>query len=237
MSRQIKGLLYFFVTDLRYSFIIFWSILTAVNIVSLITSYLLLNVTDSFMYLTNSIATYIYVGILGFITVKESLPFSLKMGATRKSYFLSIGTFFVGLSFFLATLENIYHIVLTSVNKALGIDNFYLFHLASLVGKGDSLLYRFSIDVFILFFGLSSMFLLGLVFHRYGQIGGLGILGVLVILLLVFAGTGGLMDLIKTIISNPSFHYFTIIFAIGLVFYGVSWAILHNVSAKSARAS
>ena len=88
MGRQINGLLYFFITDIRYSLMIFWTILLGILGVSLTISYFLLGVEDGSLYFMFQFI-YVYCGILGFITVRESIPFALKMGATRKNLFIS----------------------------------------------------------------------------------------------------------------------------------------------------
>lgn len=50
MGRQIKGLLYFFITDLRYSLITFWTILLSILVISLTFAYFLLSVEDGGFY-------------------------------------------------------------------------------------------------------------------------------------------------------------------------------------------
>src|SRR5699024_5911205 len=89
MGRQIKGLLYFFIADVRYSLTIFWTILMGILVVSLIVAYFLTNVKNGMMSFTLTAPMYVYCAILGFLTVKESVPFSIKMGATRKNIFRS----------------------------------------------------------------------------------------------------------------------------------------------------
>jgi|GEM_PF-5986117 len=60
MGRQIKGLLYFFITDMRRQFIIFWSILLASLLASIIIAYLLLNLESNGLYFAKSVALYIF---------------------------------------------------------------------------------------------------------------------------------------------------------------------------------
>lgn len=94
MGRQIKGLLYFFMADVRYSLAIFWTILMGILMVSLIAAYVLVDIKNGFMTFSLTAPMYVYCSILGFLTVKEAVPFSLKMGATRKNLFVSLGIFF-----------------------------------------------------------------------------------------------------------------------------------------------
>lgn len=89
MGRQIKGLLYFYMADARHSITIFWTILMSTLVITLTIYYFLKDVDGGFITLSLSVPIYIFCAILGFLTVKESIPFSLKVGATRKNIFVS----------------------------------------------------------------------------------------------------------------------------------------------------
>ncbi|WP_226035351.1 hypothetical protein [Aquibacillus saliphilus] len=233
MVRQLKVMLYFFLTDLRTSFIIFWTVLSSIVVLSIIAAVLLTGVENGKMYLTISFAIYIYCAIFGFIVVKESLSFSLKMGATRKNYFFAVGILFLSLSILMAILENIYHSLIIAITELLGISNFNLIHLSAMMVNGESVFYRFGIDVFIMFFMFTTMFLLGLIFHKYGLIGGYGVLGLVGMAIILSVGSGLLVELIQFMINNPSFNYYSFTFLIGVILYLLSWLLLHNISAKS----
>ena len=98
MSRQIKGLLYFFIANSRYSLFIFWTILMSILLVTLTISYFAQDVDNFFMTLSLTGPIYVYCAIFGFLAVKELIPFSVKIGATRKNLFIGLGIFFLGLS-------------------------------------------------------------------------------------------------------------------------------------------
>src|SRR5690625_5093916 len=98
MRRQIKGLLYFFITDIRYSLMVFWTILMSILLITWTIAYFLKDVEGGFMTLSLTGPMYVYCGIVGLLTVKENIPFSIKRGATRKNIFLTIGIYFLILS-------------------------------------------------------------------------------------------------------------------------------------------
>src|SRR5690625_2543779 len=129
MGRQIKGLLYFNFTDVRYSMTIFWTILMGILVVSLTIAYILKNVEGGFMTFTLTGPMYVYCAILGFLTVKESIPFSLKRGATRKNIFISLGTFFLGISIAMTTVGSTLQVMVNLFTKQIGVDNFMFYTL------------------------------------------------------------------------------------------------------------
>ncbi|MDL4841849.1 hypothetical protein [Aquibacillus rhizosphaerae] len=237
MKRQVKAMLYFFATDSRYSFFIFWTIMSLVIVVSLIATYYLQNVENGKFYLAVSGAIYIYCAILGFLTVRESLSFSLKMGGTRKNYFVATGVYFLVVSFIMAFLETIVHAIIMAFTKWLNLSNFTLLHPAMILGEDSSIIYRFVIDVFIIFLLISCLYFIGLVFHKYDLIGGYIMIGLLALTMIITVATGDLFDLIRNLALNPSVNHYLIAFVIGIIIYLASWLLLYNVPAKSARAS
>ncbi|WP_010097193.1 hypothetical protein [Ornithinibacillus scapharcae] len=93
MNKQMNGLLYYLVTDIRHSMKIFWAILLSILVVSVTFAYFLLGFEDGKMAFGFPFATYFFCIITGFVTVKESIPFAIKMGATRKNIYIAIAIF------------------------------------------------------------------------------------------------------------------------------------------------
>ena len=131
MSRQIKGLLYFFIMDLRYSMIVFWTILLSILFFFMILYYYVIGVENSEFSFGLPFAAYVYCGVLGFLAVKENIPFSLKMGATRKNFFLANGLFFLGISLFFAIAASTIQSVVTFLFSDTSMQSFQFLHLAS----------------------------------------------------------------------------------------------------------
>src|SRR5699024_11877489 len=96
-----------------------------------------------------------YCAILGFLTVKESVPFSIKMGATRKKIGISLGLFCLGLSLIKAVAASITQILVDLLNAKAGIDTLMFLHLAYFTD--DRWLQRICIARCIMFFILSVL--------------------------------------------------------------------------------
>src|SRR5690625_4751006 len=114
MQAQIKGLFYFYFTNMRHSMIIFWSILLATVILTFVASYLLRG-TDGVMMITLTAPIYVYFSIYGYIVVKNWLPFIIKIGATRKNIFLSFALYFIVLTALFSTMALLIQEILTPV--------------------------------------------------------------------------------------------------------------------------
>ncbi|WP_430788133.1 hypothetical protein VBD025_00130 [Virgibacillus flavescens] len=228
MDRQIKGLLYFFVADSKRSFMIFWAILVASLVGTIVITYVLLDVGEVNMNFSLTFAMAIYCSIFGFITVKESIPFSIKMGATRKNYFISLGIFFMGLAFVKALLANIIQEVVLLLTNQLSFDTFGFLYLALLVD--DTWINRVIIDSITMFFFLTVMYGVGLLFYKYGLAGGGIFISVLFAgLLIVFTG-GYLTDFVIEIVENLSLVFFYQLAGITIFLYGITWLLIRNIT-------
>ncbi|WP_067728735.1 hypothetical protein [Oceanobacillus damuensis] len=228
MGRQLKGLLYFFVTDILYSLRIFWLILLSILVVSLTISYFLLNVENGAYYFGFSFPIYIYCAILGFLTVRESIPFSLKMGAVRKNLFISIGLFFLGLAIVKAVIANSIHSLTLAFTNRAGIHPFEFMHPAQLLE--DTWLNRVIIDTAIMFFMFAVMFIVGLLFYKYGLVGGGSVVGLSAVLLLVGIAQGWVMDYIIELYSSIDMMFFTQMLAGGIIIYCISFLFLRKIT-------
>src|SRR5699024_2575163 len=130
--------------------------------------------------------------ILGFLTVKESVPFSIKLGATRKNILISLGLFILGLSLIKSVAACITQILVDLLNAKAGIDTFMFLHLVYFTD--DTWLTRIFIDTSIMFLSLSALFVIGLLFYKYDLAGGGSVIGVIVILMLTGLAQGWLID-------------------------------------------
>ncbi|WP_079708814.1 hypothetical protein [Paraliobacillus ryukyuensis] len=236
MKRQLKAMLYFFGTDMRHPFTIFWCILSAVIVVGLIAAYFLLNRIDGAdFYFGISVSVYIFASIFGFKSVKENLPYTLKLGGTRKNYFVGIGAYFTLVAIITALMETVAHQLVTWITNMLNLETFYLIHPATLLNMQDSFFDRFLIDAIILIFCLISSYLLALIFYKYHLIVGLSIIGALFLTSLIMMANGSLPDLISELVINAALSQYGILFIITVVCYLLTWPILRNISTKSVR--
>ncbi|WP_249872773.1 hypothetical protein [Oceanobacillus saliphilus] len=228
MGRQVKGLLYFFITDILYSLRIFWFILLSILVLSLTISYFLLNVENGAYYFGFSFPIYIYCGILGFLTVKESIPFSLKMGAVRKNLFISIGLFFLGLAFAKAVIANSIHTLTLAFTKRAGMHTFEFIHPAQILE--DTWLNRVIIDTAIMVFMLAVMFIVGLLFYKYGLLGGGSVVGLSAVVLLVGIAQGWLIDYMIELYAAIDMLFFIQMLVGAIIIYCISFLFLRKIT-------
>ena len=233
MGRQIKGLLYFFIADVRYSLTIFWTILMGILVVSLTVAYFLTDLENGFMTLSLTGPMYVYCAILGFLMVKDSVPFSIGVGATRKNLFISLGVFFLGLSLVKAVAASIIQILVNLFNAKAGMDTFMFLHLAYFTE--DTWLTRIFIDTSIMFLSLSTLFVFGLLFYKYGLAGGGSVVGVIVILFLTGIAQGWLIDFFIDIFQSIDMMLFGKLLVLGIVIYGFSMLLLRRITIVKAK--
>lgn len=228
MGRQLKGLLYFFVTDIRFSLMVFWSILLGSLVLALSISYFLLDVADAVIYMGLSIPIFIYCAILGFITVKEAIPFAIKMGATRKNLFIALGIFFLGVAFAKSVAASTLQAIIVAFTKGTGITTYELFHIAELVS--DTWLNRILIDTALMFLSLVIMFIFGLLFYKTGLLGGGSVVAILVVLLLLGIAKGWVFDFFVRLASDLDLIFFLQLFGIGLILYAFSYLFTRRIT-------
>src|SRR5699024_2318681 len=104
-------------------------ILMSILLISWVLAYFLKDVDGGFMTLSLTVPIYIYCGIVGFLTVKDLIPFSIKRGATRKNIFISLGIFFFILSLSKSIIASTIQVIVDGVNSKIGLDSFGFLHL------------------------------------------------------------------------------------------------------------
>lgn len=231
MGRQIKGLLYFFGTNTRRSLTIFWTILLTIVAISLGFIYVQAGVdNDEGMFrLSLTAPMYVYCAILGFVTVKEFVPFSIKMGATRKNLFVGAGIFYFVLSFLMAVVGSILQELVKALIRATGIEWFAFLHPAQFLV--DNTWYtRIFMDTAIMFFLFAVMFVLGLLFYRYGFAGAGSVMGALVVVMLLGIAQGWVIDFVVDVFADIDLGFFYQLFGIGILFYAISFLFLRRIT-------
>lgn len=234
MNRQIKGLLYFYATNVRYSFIIFWSILLSFLVISLAISYFLLDVEDAWFSFGFPFATYFSAGIIGFLTVKETIPFALKVGAIRRNIFFATGLYFFGYALLLALISSSIQSVIQFIVDATNLHSFLFLHPSLIIGD-DNWITRILIDTSVMFLLLSLMYLAGLLFYKGGVLVGGIFLGVLGILLLLGITLGWLIDAVIELYHTIDLMFFVQIFGVGVLLYGLAYFLIRNITTVKVR--
>lgn len=197
-------------------------------VVSLTIAYILKNVEGGFMTFTLTGPMYVYCAILGFLTVKESIPFSLKRGATRKNIFISLGTFFLGISIAMTTVGSTLQVMVNLFTKQIGVDNFMFLHVAYFTN--DTWINRVFIDLTIMWFLFSFMFLLGLLFYRYGLLVVGAFMGFLLVIVLTGFAKGWLTDFLVTQFQTLNQMFYMQLLASGIIIYGLSFFLLRKIT-------
>ncbi|MFD1360726.1 hypothetical protein [Lentibacillus salinarum] len=235
MSRQIKGLLYFYGSDLRYSLMVFWMILLAILAVSLAFTYFLAGLNDGDTFFTFSLTgpMYVFCAIVGFLTVKDSMPFAIKMGATRKNLFVSTGIFFLILSFAMAIAATILQALVMALMNTTGIDLFTFLHPAYFVD--DTWYTRILIDTSIMFFLMAVLFIIGLLFYKYGLAGGGSFLGALLVISLLGIAQGWLINFAIDVFTGIDLGFFYRLLGMAIVIYGISFVFLRRITTVKVR--
>ncbi|MGM8363852.1 hypothetical protein ACLIBG_00090 [Virgibacillus sp. W0181] len=248
MDRQLNASVYYLSTHVLYSLKIFWMILISILIVTIAADFIFMNDDTSVIAFNLSFPIYVFAGIVGQLTVKGYIPYLIKMGSTRKNLFAGIGIHFLSVAVFNALLANTIHsivmyfyrlsggeIVSNNTNNVFtftgGEQSFSFNHLAYFVQ--DTWINRFVIDASISFFLLAIGFLLGLVFYRYGLIGGFSFIGVIVLISIMGMANGWLLDLFIAVFRNVDLLFFVQLFLVGVVLYLLSFLLLKRITVKT----
>lgn len=228
MSNQIKGLLYLFVMEFRYSILIFWTILLSLLGAFLVFYYAVITPADSNFFFGFAFAIYFYCGVLGFIAVKETVPFALKIGATRKNFYIAAGLFFLGLAAFFSLAANSIQSLVTFLIDGTRMESMQFIHLANFVG--GTWVDRFVTDLSMMFLLMTILFLTGLVFYKYGQLGGGILAGVAAAVVLAGIAQGWLIAWFIELFAEINILFFYQVLLLGLVLYAVSFVMLRDIS-------
>lgn len=234
MSKQIKGLIYFYATNFRYSVTIFWVILLFSLGFSLVIAYFLASLEEVKFAFILPFATYVNVAIVGFLTVKEVIPFSLKLGATRKNIFAAVGLFFVIFALFQSFLSNIVQLATELFIDVVGLNGFMLIHPAQLLGE-DTFLNRMIIDITMMLFLLVFLYMIGLLFYRGGLLSGGIFAGILAIALLFGVAEGWLIDYFIDLYQTIDWLFFAQVLGAGIILYAITFLLIRRITTLKVR--
>lgn len=234
MNRQIKGLLYYYITDAKYSFKIFWSILLGILVISLVIAYFMLNVEDGLFTFGFPFGTYFNMGFLGFLTVKESIPFALKIGAVRKNIYLSTAIFFLGYALFFAILSSTIQSIVAYFADVANLHTFMFLHPAQLLGE-DTWLMRIIVDTAVMTLILAFMYLVGLLIYRGGILTGGIFFGIIALALLLSLAQGWLFEYAIHLYHTIDLLFFMQLFGIGVLLYGICYFFIRKITTVKIR--
>ncbi|WP_010097191.1 hypothetical protein [Ornithinibacillus scapharcae] len=118
--------------------------------------------------------------------------------------------------------------IVLSVNKIIGIDSFIFLHFAMLVD--DNWINRVIIDTFVMFFLLTFMFVMGLLFYKFGFAGGGIVAGILAVAFLIGVAKGWIYNFIIDIVKQFDILFFYQVFGIGLLLYLFSFVFIRKIT-------
>lgn len=237
MDSQLKGAFFFVLTNMKQPFIIFWLVLTSFLVITYGLSYLFISEDTTVMY-DLSFPIYIFGAVFGFVAVKNCIPYLIKMGSTRFNIFITAGLAFFGLTLLNAILSNTIYFAINKMfrttNEAMFTietgENAYSFsHIADLVTE-STWYSRIIIDTSIAFFLLACFFILGLIFYRFGYIGGFSVLGILMATLMLSIAKGWVFDYLFESFTDFHFVFFYQLLLIGIVIYLMSYVFMRRIT-------
>lgn len=239
MTKDIKGTIHYLFINIRYPFIIFWTILLSFFGLSLIIS--TINGSEHVLFQA-SIPIYIFSLIYGLWMVENTIPYLIKMSITRKTIYTSIGLFFLILAIVQAILANTLTKSLNLFGKhAIAGDlsivdgqteyAFQLHHLSQFL-PNDTIVTQITIDSAITFSALVIACFIGLIFYRFGLLGGFSSIAIAFGLLMLAITRGTFTRLISHIVANYTLTLYMQLFALSLILYAASYLLLRRLTIR-----
>lgn len=235
MGRELQGVLYYYLTNVRHAFLIFWLVIVAIFILSIVLD-ALVGGDDMTIHFNLSFPIYIFAAALGFIVVKSTLPYLIKMGATRKIIYIGTVIFFIVFSFINALLANALNWLLRKLTKS-EIGGGFIYtngeqtttfnHIADFLER-DNFLYQIIVDLSLSFFFITVFFIIGLMFYRFGLLGGFLFVGVIAFTFIYGMADGWLAEFFIDIFSDFTIAFFYQLALVGFGVYLLSFFLLRR---------
>lgn len=235
MGRELQGVLYYYLTNVRHAFLIFWLVIVAIFILSIVLD-ALVGGDDMTIHFNLSFPIYIFAAALGFIVVKSTLPYLIKMGATRKIIYIGTVIFFIGFSSINALLANALNWLLRKLTKS-EIGGGFIYtngeqtttfnHIADFLER-DNFLYQIIVDLSLSFFFITVFFIIGLMFYRFGLLGGFLFVGVIAFTFIYGMADGWLAEFFIDIFSDFTIAFFYQLALVGFGVYLLSFFLLRR---------
>lgn len=235
MGRELQGVLYYYMTNVRHAFLIFWLVIVAIFILSIVLD-ALVGGDDMTIHFNLSFPIYIFAAALGFIVVKSTLPYLIKMGATRKIIYIGTVIFFIVFSSINALLANALNWLLRKLTKS-EIGGGFIYtngeqtttfnHIADFLER-DNFLYQIIVDLSLSFFFITVFFIIGLMFYRFGLLGGFLFVGVIAFTFIYGMADGWLAEFFIDIFSDFTIAFFYQLALVGFGVYLLSFFLLRR---------
>jgi len=240
MDGQLRGAVYFILTNIKRPFIIFWTVLVSFMVLTYGIDYIFSTGNDTAVNYDLSFSIYIFSAVLAYVTVKNCIPYLIKMGSTRMNIFVSTGVSFLILALVNAALSNTIYLIAEKIFRVTndgifvietGEKSYSFSHLADSDLVLETTWYsRVVIDTSIAFFLLACFFIIGLIFYRFGYIGGFTILGITMATLVFGIAKGWILDFFIELFTDFSFIFFYQLLLSGVVIYLISYIVMRKIT-------
>ncbi|MFC0522017.1 hypothetical protein ACFFGV_00240 [Pontibacillus salicampi] len=233
MLRDMKALIHYFIADYRFSFIVFFSIMSA-SLAGFTIVSIFMEGTDIIVF-TGPIVL-IFAAISGFYMTKETFPFCIRLGITRGRYVAGAGIFILLLSLALSTVHFVLNRIFSAILEVSNYTSITHYTMLNLLHLENTVLNEIGLLAAFSFLVLSVSFLLGSIFYRYGMVGGFITLSVLFIILAAPATRQPLIDMFLIVQESAiEFRYWALLLFPLLAFLP-NWTLLRKATTIAARA-
>ncbi|MCD5322345.1 MULTISPECIES: hypothetical protein [Pontibacillus] len=232
MLKDLRAVLYYLIVDYRFSFMVFFSIMSA-SLIVLAGISLVAEGTTIYVFL--SVITLWFSFICGFNMTRETFPFLIKMGITRNQYILGgalfTGVFSLAISIMVFIIQHIMNAFIDVANLT-NIANYTAFDYLPIQ---ETILNELWLVALVNFLVISLGFVLGSVFYRFGMIGGVStIIGVFFLFMLP-ESRSIIVDFLSSMKGQDFEIRYTSILILSLVLFLPNWTLLRRASTISAR--
>ncbi|QQK79065.1 hypothetical protein HUG20_03540 [Salicibibacter cibi] len=226
----VKGNLLIFYYDLRQSFLIFWSIL---GFLLLVTFFINMNWPEGDFFFFINFPVYIYLAITAFISLKNYYPFSMGMGSTRRNFQRSMISGFIALAALSALTLNIAMRISERLSDAWGL-NIGFTSLGQIDTVPNQFISVFWLDFTICLFLMAITYAIACLHYRYGHL--ITYLSIaVIIMILIIPGVNDLLNqLIEGFWQDNALWYFSSLILIACVFFGAAALIMRKAPLQSA---
>lgn len=237
MMQEMKATLYMLYANYKLSLLSFWAILLGILTILLLSTYLIGASKSEF---TLSAPMYFYTPIVAAMVITGVLPFMIKHGVTRFPLFLSLGLFLLVVSVLNAIFVQVIHkgleLFLNMENKVVqlksGESTFSLNHIGDMLAH-KHFLTEMTIDISVSMLLSMLVFLIAIIFYRYGKMIASSMLAIVGILFVLdMTNQGAVYQFFEYVVTHFNFNYFYYIFGVSILVYLFSYLFLYNITLK-----
>ncbi|MDQ0340696.1 hypothetical protein J2S00_003522 [Caldalkalibacillus uzonensis] len=229
---NLKPVLKLYMLDIKHSYVIFWSILCAVSVLSFV---LAVSMPDITFGVSSNFAVYIYLSISGFLMVKETLPYILGMNITRYHYYWGIVVGSLGLVVLSAISLSAYVWFFGLLARWFDLsDRFNVTFIMSNAFMDNEMLTMFSLDLVIGLFLFSLFGLAGAAYYRFGWIPLMTAVVVWMAVIMTPFLRAPLIRLFEWVFVDPVSHISMLCLSLSVFFFGTLWLVIRRATIHPA---